>query len=236
MTWSAVVRTRLGALALDVQLADRTGVTALLGPNGAGKTSLVRVLAGLLRPDAGRVVVGGEVVCDLGAGLCLPPEDRRVGYVPQGYALFPHLTALDNVAFGLRGRRTERRERARAVMAELSADGLVDRRVGALSGGERQRVALARALAVQPRLLLLDEPLAALDVGVRRTTRAYLGERVRQVGVPVVLVTHDVRDVDALADHVVVLEEGRVAQEGTGHEVGGAPEGAFAAEFFGVRT
>jgi len=234
MSWSARVRARAGELVLDVQVSG-TGITALLGPNGAGKSTLLRALAGLHPIDSGRIVLENVVVADTAAGVRVPPEARRVGYLPQGYALFPHLSALDNVAFRLaRQPRRARRQRARAALQDLDAAHLADRRPAALSGGERQRVALARALVVEPRLLLLDEPLAALDVGVRRATRAFLAERVRAAGVPAVLITHDLRDVHALADQVLVLEAGRVVQAGPPAQINSAPASAFAAEFFDV--
>lgn len=237
MSWSVDVRARVGELALHVELAGTDGVTLLMGPNGAGKTTLLKLIAGLHLADEGRIVVGGQVVCEPASGTSVPPESRHVGYVPQGYALFPHLSALDNVAFGLAasgmGSR-KRRERARAALAELGVGELVDRHPSALSGGERQRVALARAMVVQPRLLLLDEPLAALDVGARRATRSFLSEHVRSAGVPVLMITHDVRDVVGMGGRVVVMQDGGVVQRGTAEELAKAPATDFVAEVFDV--
>mgnify|MGYP001794422894 CR=1 FL=1 len=230
---SARLRRQLGTLALDVDLAGRRGVTALVGPNGAGKTTLLRTLAGAHRPASGRIVVGGgstgDVLFDDVAGVNRPPEARSVGYVPQGYGLFPHLSALDNVAFALAGERGE----AERWLARLGAGELAPRRPSALSGGEQQRVALARALARRPRLLLLDEPLAALDVAARRRVRQELAGYLRDEGVPAIVVTHDARDIRALDADVIVLEEGRVVQRGRYVEVAEAPATEFVAELFG---
>ena len=237
MSWGLEgLRVRLGTLDLRVDLEERQGITCVLGPNGAGKTTLLRTLAGLVRPSAGRLRLAGRVVFDVQAGVWTPPDQRHVGYLPQGYGLFPHLTALHNVAFGLAARRLgrgERLERARAALDDLGAGALQGRRPHALSGGEQQRVALARALVTEPRLLLLDEPLAALDAGRRRATRAFLAERVRAAGVPAVIITHDARDVRAFADHVLVLHEGRILQEGRPEAVDSDPADAFVAEVFG---
>src|SRR5262247_3017741 len=157
---------------LDVTWDAGNEVVALFGPSGAGKTLTLQCLAGLIRPDAGRIVVDDRVLFDSAAGVDLPPQHRRVGYVFQGYALFPHLTVGQNVAFGLRDRpRAARLARAAEVMERLGLGGLAHRRTGELSGGQRQRVALGRALAIDPALLLLDEPLSALDAPLRRSLR-----------------------------------------------------------------
>ena len=222
----------LGDLRLDVDVEARAGVTALVGPNGAGKTTLLRTLAGAHRPDAGRVVLGTgeatEVLFDAKRGIDRAPEARSVGYVPQGYGLFPHLSALDNVAFGLAGDRVA----AARWLERVGAGALSPRFPAALSGGERQRVALARALARAPRLLLLDEPLAALDVGSRRRLRAELAGYLRAEGVPALVVTHDPRDVRALDAEVVVLEAGRVVQRGDPETLARQPASEFVAELF----
>lgn len=206
---------------------------ALLGPNGSGKSTLLSVVAGLVRPDRGSVVLGGRTLTD--ARTQVPPYRRRVALLAQEPLLFPHLTARENVAFGPRstGRsRTEARSRADHLLAEVEAADLGDSRPGALSGGQAQRVAVARALAAEPALLLLDEPMAALDVavqpGLRQTLRRVLADRTT------VLVTHDVLDALLLADRVVVLEEGRVVEEGPSAEVLARPRSAFAARLAGL--
>ena len=210
---------------------------AVLGPNGSGKSTLLAVVAGLVRPERGRVVLGGRelTVAGEGAPVHVPPHDRRTALLGQDPLLFPHLSALDNVAFGARstgvGRR-EARERAQGWLDRVGVGELSDRRPGRLSGGQAQRVAVARALAAEPRLLLLDEPMAALDVDVapamRQTLRTVLADRT------VVLVTHDVLDALLLADRVVVLEAGRVVEEGPTSEVLSRPRSAFAARLAGL--
>lgn len=181
-------------------------VTALLGPSGAGKTTVLRCLAGLERPDSGRIDFAGETWCDVAAGRCLSPQARGVGFMFQEPALFPHLSVAGNVGYGLR--RLAARER-RLVVADLLARfglaDLADRLPHELSGGEQRRVALARSLAPRPRLLLLDEPLSALDAPLRSDVRGELREWLAAGSIPVVLVTHDPADADALADEVVRL-------------------------------
>ncbi len=237
MSWSLSLQATLGHAVLDVHLTGRPGTTVLTGPNGAGKTTLLRCYAGTLRRGRGRVVLGDQILQDDAAGVRLAPEARGVGYLPQGFALFPHLSVLDNVAFGLQLRgvdRSTRRATAQRLLTEFGCSALATRRPRALSGGERQRVALARSLAISPRLLLLDEPLAAIDAGARRTLRGVLAARLASLGVPALVATHDVRDALALDAHVVVLEEGKVCQEGPVAELRAAPRSDFVAEFTGV--
>jgi molybdate transport system ATP-binding protein len=206
---------------------------AVLGPNGAGKSTLLAVAAGLLRPDRGRVVLDERVLT--GDGTFVPTHDRRVALLAQEPLLFPHLSVLENVAFGPRSRRTSRREAhavARHWLAEVGAAELAARRPGQVSGGQGQRIALARALAAEPRLLLLDEPMAALDVAVlpalRQTLKRVLADRT------VVLVTHDVLDALLLADRVVVMDGGRIVEAGTTADVLEKPRSAFAARIAGL--
>lgn len=236
--WRAALEARVGALHLDVTIESDGRPLALVGPNGSGKTTLLRLLAGAVAPERAELVVGGEVLTSTRLGLQVPIERRRVGYVPQGYRLFPHLSVLDNVAFGLsvgprRLTRAERRRRAGDILDELGCGALKGRGVAGLSGGEAQRVALARALVIEPRLLLLDEPLAALDATTRRAVRRFLAERLRAYGRPSVIVTHDVRDVVALEATVCVLEGGRIRQRGSLEAVRAAPASDFVAELLG---
>lgn len=235
--WRCELRLARGALELDVSLGPKAGVLALIGPNGAGKTTLLRTLAGALRPERGLVEVGGRVLDDTTTGVHVPMERRGIAYVPQHAGLFPHLRVQDNVAFGLsvgpgRRPRTERDGAVRDILGSLGADHLATRWPAELSGGERQRVALARALVLSPKLLLLDEPLAALDVGARRELRALLAERLPRLGCPAVVVTHDPRDLRALDAEVAVLEGGRIAQVGAPDALAANPATDFVAEFF----
>ncbi|MFT5355282.1 MAG: ABC-type Fe3+/spermidine/putrescine transport system ATPase subunit [Polyangiales bacterium] len=229
MTWSAKITLALGELSLNVAFGGENEVAALIGPNGSGKTSLLRALAGLTDAAGEFTVEGADL---LSPSVDVAPEARGVGYVPQGFGLFPHLNVVDNVAFGLSAiARSERRPKARAALAELGCERLAPRRCDSLSGGEKQRVALARALVTQPRILLLDEPLAPLDVGVRRRVREHLAEQLRARPIPTLLVTHDVRDLPQLVEYVFVLEDGRIVQRGTLEELRDAPATEFVAEF-----
>ena len=226
----------VGPLQLRVRLTLPPGPLALVGPNGAGKTSLLRALLGVLGPARGRVALDGAVLLDSSRGVNLPPEERRLGYLPQQFALFPHLSAVENVEFGMpraEGAR-DRRARALALLESLALAHLAQRRPGALSGGERQRVALARALAPGPRALLLDEPLAALDVGARRQVRDFLAERL--LTLPALIVTHDAADAEALAGRIAVLEGGALVQVGTAAELRAAPATRFVEELFQARA
>jgi len=227
--------TRVGAVDLDVALTVPAGeCLALAGPSGAGKTSILRVAAGLLAPRCGRVACGEDVWLDTSAGVDVPPERRRVGYVFQEYALFGHLSALQNVAYPLRGR--DRRRRAAELLERLGLGARAHARPHELSGGERQRVALARALAREPDVLLLDEPLAALDATTRAHAARELGAAVRSTGVPTLLVTHDFAEAALLGDRVAVVDGGRLVQEGAASELAAAPASAFVADFAGANV
>jgi molybdate transport system ATP-binding protein len=234
----AHVVVRRPTFTLDVSLqADPGEVLAVLGPNGAGKSTLLGVLAGLLRPDAGYVRLGETTVADPAAGVHVPPHRRGVGLLAQEALLFPHLTALGNVAFGPRAHGVPRREaerRARELLAAVDAGELADRRPARMSGGQQQRVALARALAPRPDLLLLDEPLAALDVDATPAMRALLRRVVRAAGQTAVLVTHSALDALVLADRVVVLTGGRVVEHGPTREVLSRPRSPFTARIAGL--
>jgi len=226
----------VGALRLDALLEIRAGETlALAGPSGAGKTSLLRVAAGLLRPEHGRVRCDGEVWLDTAAGRNLPPERRRCGYLFQEYALFPHLSAWRNVAYPLRDvPRPERRRRALALLERFGLAARSDARPRELSGGERQRVALARAVARRPAAFLLDEPLSALDPSTRGAAGRELAAVLHEAGAPAVLVTHSFEEAALFGDRVAVLDRGRVVQQGTAAELAAGPASAFVADLTGA--
>jgi molybdate transport system ATP-binding protein len=238
VTLDASLRCTLGSLELDVDLTVEAGeVVAVLGPNGAGKTTIFRCLAGLLPIDRGHIRLDGVVLDDPAIDRFVAPERRPVGVVFQDYLLFPNLTALENVAFGLRARGTGARAARRAAVDWLERVGLVElarHRPAALSGGQSQRVALARAMATEPRLLLLDEPLAALDAGSRGEVRRELRRHLRTFDGVRLLVTHDPVDAYALADRVVIVERGRVVQSGTLAEVTARPRSRYIADLVGV--
>jgi molybdate transport system ATP-binding protein len=238
VTLEASIRGTRGtfSLAADFEVGDGE-ILAVLGPNGAGKTTLLRTLAGLLPIDEGRISIDGTVVDDPAAEVFVPPEQRPVGVVFQDYLLFAHLSALDNVAFGLREqgvRRADARRRARQLLADVGAQEWADARPHAISGGQAQRVALARALATEPRLLLLDEPLAALDVQTRAETRRQLRLILERFPGARILVTHDPVDALALADRILILEGGKVVQVGTPDEITSRPRSQYVAELVGV--
>jgi ABC-type sulfate/molybdate transport systems ATPase subunit len=217
----------LRAFALDLGL-EVSRTVALVGPSGAGKTSALRVVAGLAKPQRGRVALDGEAWLDTAFRLSLPPDRRRVGLVFQDYALFPHLSVRANVAFGARGRDVD------ALLERFRIGHLATAHPLELSGGERQRVALARALARDPGVLLLDEPLAALDAHTKAEVRHELSELLRELALPTLLVTHDYEDAAALADQVGVLVEGKLRQLGTPAELVARPRDAFVASFTGA--
>jgi molybdate transport system ATP-binding protein len=228
--------TSVGALVLDVALQVQTGECLVLaGPSGAGKTSVLRVVAGLTRPERGRVECGRETWLDTERGIDRPPERRPCGYLFQEYALFPHLSAWRNVAYGLEGGdRRSRRERALELLERFEIRQLADARPRTLSGGERQRVALARVLARRPRVLLLDEPLSALDARTRAGAARELSAVLREVEAPALLVTHDFAEAAQLGDRVGGIDAGRIVQEGTPSELAAAPRSAFVADFTGA--
>ena len=204
---------QLPGFTLDVQWTAGDGVAVLFGPSGAGKSLTLACLAGLVRPDAGRIVVDGRVLFDAAAAVDLPPQSRRVGFVFQGLALFPHLTVAGNIGFGLRDRpRAARERKVREVVERLGLGGLEARRPSEISGGQRQRVALGRALAIDPALLLLDEPLSALDLPLRRALRDELRATLADLRTAAVVVTHDFTEAYRLGDRIVVYEAGRVVQ------------------------
>ena len=235
----ATIEVTRGAFSLDLALTVGRGeVLALLGPNGAGKTTTLQVLAGLLATDAGSLTIDGDVVDDASRDIYVPPEGRSVGVVFQDYLLFPHLNALENVAFGLRARGMHRgiaRAAARDWLNRVRLDHKSGARPRELSGGEAQRVALARALAIEPSLLLLDEPLGALDVQTRAEVRAVVRDvlAARTEGAHV-LVTHDPVDALTLADRVAIMQDGRIVQCETPADIVARPRSAYVADLVGV--
>jgi molybdate transport system ATP-binding protein len=234
----AAVRLTLGPLDLDIEFMIEEGeVVALLGPNGAGKTSLLRAVAGLVPFGSGHVRLDGLVLEDTASGQYVPTERRPIGFVFQDYLLFPHLSVLDNVAFGLRSRGTPRRAAADKAVEWLDRVGLksyAQAKPGELSGGQRQRVALARALAPDPRLLLLDEPLAALDATTRAEVRRDLKHHLATFKGIRLVVTHDPLEAVALADRLIVVENGHLVQTGTPAEVTERPRSQYVADLVGV--
>lgn len=225
---------------LDVAIEAQPGdVVAVVGPNGSGKTTLLRAVAGLQRITDGRVRWDSELWEEPASGTRMTTQDRRVGMVLQDVLLFPHLTALDNVAFGPTMRGTHRRDArgaARGWLERLGVGELAHRRPHQLSGGQAQRVAVARALATDPRVLLLDEPLAALDVGVAMTLRLELARHLAEYDGVTLLVTHDALDALTLANRVVVVDEGRVVQDGTPGEVAALPRTPHVARLVGLNV
>jgi molybdate transport system ATP-binding protein len=211
---------------------------ALVGPSGAGKTSVLRTLAGLMRPERGRVCVGGETWCDTANGVWRPPQQRRVGLVFQHYALMPHLDATANVALSLLHLQlAARMVEARRWLAHVGLSGSQQsRRPAALSGGEQQRVAVARALAREPQLLLLDEPFSAVDQMNRQGLYRLLADLRRELAIPIVLVTHDLHEARMLADRLVVMDAGQVLQQGSPTHIHNAPRNARVADLVGIQN
>jgi molybdate transport system ATP-binding protein len=213
-----------GTFNLNVHFRALAGFTILFGASGAGKTTLLDCIAGLSVPDEGRVAIGGEVLYDSEKKQIVAPWKRRIVYVHQDLALFPHLTAQENVAYGLHALdKAERQSRSREILAAFRIEDLRDRRPAQISGGERQRVALARALVTEPRALLLDEPLAALDRPTKTSLIADLRKWNQHHRVPILFVTHQREEVFALGDEVIVLDAGRIVAQGQPHEVMSAP-------------
>ena len=229
---------RLGLRNFDLNLElsiDPAQRLALVGPSGAGKTTVMRLIAGLLRPQEGRIALDGEAWVDTGAGVDLAPEERGCGYLFQEYALFPRMSAWRNVAYGIRGaQRSERRTLAIELLERFGCADLADAEPGALSGGERQRVALARALAPRPALLLLDEPLSALDPSSRAASLRELDSLLAGLEIPILIVTHSFDEAALLGERIAVLDRGEVVQQGTPAEVSAEPASAFVADFTGA--
>ena len=235
---TADVHSRRGSFALELSLAAEPRSTlVLVGENGSGKTTFLRLLAGLDRPDHGRIALGESVWFDGARATFVAPEHRAIGYVPQDLALFPHLTVRENVGFGLRASKwpdAEVRGRVDALLERFGITPLADRRPGTISGGERQRVALGRALALEPRLLLLDEPFASLDLPTRRGMRGEMRRLLSGLPCVTVFVTHDPMEALAFGDRIAVLEDGRATQVGDRDELLRHPRSAYVAEFLGL--
>ena len=237
MALTLEVRKTLPGFTLDVSWAAGDEVVTLFGPSGAGKTLTLQCLAGLMRPDSGRIVVNGTVFFDGERGVDVPTQERRLGYVFQGYALFPHLSVRDNVAYGLRRlSASTRRRRTQEVLERLGLADLASRRPRELSGGQQQRVALGRALAPDPALLLLDEPLSALDLPLRQALRDDLRAVLAEWRTAAVLVTHDFTEAYRLGDRIVVYEDGRVIQAAPRAELLWQPASENVARIVGIRN
>ncbi len=231
------IRHRLGSFTLDVELTAPDGPLVIIGPSGAGKTLLVRSLAGIVTPDEGRIEVNGRTLYDSASGMTLAPQSRRVGYVPQEYGLFPHLTVRANIAYGLRGTGSDTARRRIDELLELT--GLSHQealRPRQLSGGQRQRVSLARALAVQPDVLLLDEPFASLDVPTRQALIDDLQQLLSTTGTAAIVVTHDRNEALRLGNYIAVLMNGSIRQAGSPSEIFSSPQSEEVAAFVGVET
>lgn len=210
-------------------------VTALVGPSGCGKTTILRALAGLDVPHSGSIRFGSETWFDAATEICLPPQRRGIGYLLQEYALFPHLSVFDNIAFGIRRlAQDDRRQRVTELMRLFQLDGLERRPPRELSGGQQQRVALARTVAPRPRLLLLDEPLSALDAPTRAELRRDLKRLLSELAIPTMIVTHDPEEVLAFADQVVVVSRGTILQQGPVKNVWKAPLSTEVARILGL--
>ncbi len=230
--------THLNTFHLVLDLAAQEGqTTVLLGESGAGKSTVLRLVAGLLTPQKGLIALGNTVYFDSERGIHVPPQERPFGYVFQDYALFPHLTVFENVAFGLRAQHLSRsliRQRVGAALEQVHLPGLEQRRPAQLSGGQQQRVAIARALALQPQLLLLDEPLSALDVQTRREVRQELRHILAEVDTTTLLVTHTYLEALLFGQHILVLEGGHVLQQGGQRELLEHPRSSYVAELIGL--
>jgi len=237
MTLQARLEVRRRDFTIEVDLHTATETLVVVGPSGCGKTTVLRTLAGLLTPAAGRITLGEQVLYDATRGIDVPPEQRRVGVVFQHYALFPHLDVVDNVGYGLpRLPQPERERRISAALERVRITELSGARPSELSGGEQQRVAVARALITEPRLLLLDEPLSALDVDNRANLRRELAILLHHLAIPTVVVTHDLADADALADRIAVMDRGRIVQTGTPQGIIDHPVNAYVAQFTGANV
>jgi molybdopterin-binding protein len=235
---NARVEKELREFRLEAEIqVDAGHCLALIGPTGCGKTTLLRTIVGTVRPDRGRIALGDEVWLEIPRGPDRAPEARRVGYLPQDYGLFPHMTVEANVVYGARARGMNRKEAAATAVSllhRLGIEHLARQHPLRLSGGQRQRIGLARALASRPGVLLLDEPLAALDMQTRGQVRVFLGAFIKEVGLPTIVVTHDPVDALTLGDQIAVMREGKIVQAGSRFDVIHHPRDDFVAGFVGV--
>ncbi len=230
------LRHSLAHFVLNLELSVAPGITILLGPNGAGKSSLLRLLAGLSKPESGQIQLGERPLFDADCSLDLPPEQRRIGMVFQDRCLFPHLDVSGNIGFGLKlrgAKRSEQHRRTAQLLEKLGIEHLATRNVATLSGGEQQKVALARSLASDPQLLLLDEPTAALDPSARSEIRRWLHAVLTELSIPTLLVTHDAEEVAYFRKRVAVMEQGQIVQCGSFHQLLREPASEFIARFLG---
>jgi molybdate transport system ATP-binding protein len=236
----ARLRARVGQRIIDVELDTGGQTLAIVGPNGAGKTLLLELILGIVPASEGRIAIGDTLLLDTKAAMSVPVERRRLGYVPQDYGLFPHLTVRQNIAFALacavpRRSASERAQRGAAVLAEFQLEAHASRYPRTLSGGEKQRVALARAVCIAPRALLLDEPMAALDVHSRKRVVTLLSEYLQKLALPALVVTHDPWEAQLLGQRIAVIEEGRITQCGTWRELTERPASRFVEDFVAGR-
>ena len=218
---------------------SNTSATGILGASGSGKSMTLRCIAGIETPDRGKIVIKGRTVFDSEKKINLKPQERRIGYLFQNYALFRYMTVYDNIAFGLRVQKADKKkidERVRELIKLIGLEGLEKRYPSQLSGGQRQRVAFARALAPNPQLLLLDEPFAAIDAKVRKELRSWLREMIEKLGVTSIFVTHDQDEAIEVADEIIITNKGRIEHTGTPIEIYHNPKTAFTASFFGETT
>jgi molybdate transport system ATP-binding protein len=234
--FSVSIQRQLPSFGLDVNFCVPTGRVVLFGPSGAGKSLTLQAIAGLFVLDSARISNGATIWQDSRVGLFVPPQERHIGYLPQRYALFPHLTVIQNIAFGQRKRGSAAKKQIAELLLLMQLEGLERRRPAQLSGGQQQRVALARALAAEPRLLLLDEPWSALDAPVRATLREEILHFHEQFHVPLVFVTHDLLDAQILAQTVIIIHGGKVLQTGSPEEVFRSPATRLVATLVGMQV
>jgi molybdate transport system ATP-binding protein len=227
---------QIGSLTVDVELGMGNETLVLAGPNGAGKTTLLLLILGALPCKKARIQIGENIVLDTGLKINAPTEDRGIGYVPQDYALFPHFNVRENVEFALRCRSSKEKPReidsqVNAALESLNISTLANQKTQTLSGGEKQRVALSRALSTKPKALLLDEPLSALDIRSRKSTREFLAGTLKNLSLPSIVVTHDSLDARTLGQRIAIIEAGRITQIGTWDELAKNPKSDFVEEF-----
>lgn len=219
--------------------ADRGSIVALLGASGSGKTTLLRAVAGLGQPEVGRIIISGETVLDSEAKIAVPPENRNIGLVFQSYALWPHRTVTENVGYGLKLRgvgASEIGQRVQSILQRLGLGDLGDRYPDQLSGGQQQRAALCRALVYEPRVLLLDEPLSNLDAKLREEARYWIRKLILELEICAILVTHDQGEALAVADNILLLQDGRIVQEGDPYDIYSNPNSFYSADFLGANN